>query len=105
MTPTPAQPKVDIVTAPDCRTDYTNNTTCNITFWDFILIFGRMEQTEPGKFTVTNFQKITMSPQMAKASLGILTKMVESYEQLWGTIGTLPTESIDTYRGATAAVQ
>jgi hypothetical protein len=99
-------PKVDIVNAPDCRSDYANSTMCTFTFWDFCLTFGSFEASLPDKLTITNFQKMQLSPTQAKALLGVLGSVVANYEKAFGAIATLPgPAATDPYLGSTAAVQ
>ena len=54
--------------------------------WDFFLVFGTMQQQTETHVEVQNFQGIYLSPQQAKALLGLLQHNVQQYEQTFGEI-------------------
>jgi hypothetical protein len=67
---------------------YSNNTFLDVTPWDFKFIFGSFQKSEtPGKMPrVENMVEIIMSPQHAKALLGVLNHHVQEYEKQIGEI-------------------
>lgn len=82
------QPQEEILTVqhPDYRESYANSVQMRVTRWDFLLSFGTIRQTSPGKGEISNFQAIFLSPQQAKALLGVLTDEVQNYEKAIGEI-------------------
>jgi len=57
-----------------------------VNLWDFYLMFGQIDQTAPDNVKIHNFQGIYVSPQQAKALLGILQHNVTQYESAFGEI-------------------
>ena len=72
--------------APDWRENYCNSVQIRLNVWDFFLQFGTIEQPAPDVVEITNFQGIYLSPQQAKALLGVLQHNVQQYEQTFGEI-------------------
>lgn len=85
MTP-PAAPKIQLVNTPDYRENYANSVQIRVNLWDFLLLFGRVNQTAPDNVAIHNFQGIYVSPQQAKALLNVLQQNVTQYESAFGEI-------------------
>jgi hypothetical protein len=64
---------------------YCNNAQIEVTPWDFRLIFGELKKAE-GKLKVEQSVAVVMSPQHAKALLGILASNLREYEAKVGKI-------------------
>jgi hypothetical protein len=82
----PPQPNIRLVNAPDYRDGYANSVQVRVSVWDFLLIFGRLQQINAQEVEVQNFQGIYLSPQQAKALLTILEQNVRQYESTFGDI-------------------
>ena len=54
--------------------------------WDFLLLFGRVNQTNSENVAIHNFQGVYLSPQQAKALLNVLQQNVTQYEAAFGEI-------------------
>ncbi len=85
MTP-PAQPKIQLSFSQDYREGYANSVQVRANLWDFLLLFGTINQTSPDSVNIRNFQGIYLSPQQAKALVQILAHNVQQYEQTFGEI-------------------
>jgi flagellar protein FlaG len=82
----PAAPKIQLSNTPDYRESYANSVQVRVNLWDFLLLFGRVNQTAPDNVTIQNFQAIYVSPQQAKALLNVLQQNVSQYESTFGEI-------------------
>ena len=82
----PTQPNIKLVNAPDYREAYANSVQVRVNVWDFFLVFGTLQQQSETQVEVHNFQGIYLSPQQAKALLGILQQNVAGYEGTFGEI-------------------
>ena len=82
----PAQPNVKLVNAPDYRESYANSVQMRVNVWDFFLAFGTLQQQSETQVEIRNFQGIYLSPQQAKALLGLLQQNVSGYENAFGEI-------------------
>jgi hypothetical protein len=82
----PTQPNVKLVNAPDYRENYANSVQMRVNIWDFFLAFGTLQQQSETQMEIKNFQGIYLSPQQAKALLGLLQQNVASYESAFGEI-------------------
>jgi flagellar protein FlaG len=82
----PPAPKIQLMTTPEYREDYSNSVQIRVNLWDFLLLFGRVNQTGPEAVTIHNFQGIFVSPQQAKALLNVLQQNVNQYETAFGEI-------------------
>lgn len=80
------QPKIKLNNSTDFREGYANSIQVNVSVWDFLLTFGRLQQQTPEVVEVTNFQNIYLSPQQAKALMMILTQNIQNYEKAFGEI-------------------
>ncbi len=85
MTPS-AAPKIQLVNTADYRESYANSVQIRVNLWDFLLLFGRVNQTAPDNVAIQNFQGIYVSPQQAKALLNVLQQNVTQYESAFGEI-------------------
>ena len=82
----PAQPNVKLVNAPDYREAYANSVQMRVNVWDFFMVFGTLQQQTEAQVEIRNFQGIYLSPQQAKALLGLLQQNVSGYESAFGEI-------------------
>ena len=82
----PAQPNVKVVHGPDYRESYANSVQMRVNVWDFFLVFGTLQQQSETQVEIRNFQGIYLSPQQAKALLGLLQQNVTGYENAFGEI-------------------
>jgi len=84
MTPSPT--RILLEKTPDYRESYANSVQIRVNLWDFLLLFGQINQTSPENVQIQNFQGIYVSPQQAKALLGVLQQNVSQYESAFGEI-------------------
>src|SRR5271170_110096 len=82
----PAQPNLKLVNAPDYREAYANSVQMRVNVWDFFMVFGTLQQQTEAQVEIRNFQGIYLSPQQAKALLGLLQQNVAGYESAFGEI-------------------
>jgi len=82
----PAQPNVKLINSPDYREAYANSVQMRVNVWDFFLAFGTLQQQNENQVEIRNFQGIYLSPQQAKALLGLLQQNVSGYESAFGEI-------------------
>jgi hypothetical protein len=82
----PTQPNVKFVNDPSYRENYANSVQMRVNIWDFFLIFGTVQQQTETHVELKNFQGIYLSPQQAKALLGLLQQNVSGYESAFGEI-------------------
>ena len=82
----PTQPNVKLTNDANYRESYANSVQMRVNIWDFFLIFGTLQQQSETHVEIRNFQGIYLSPQQAKALLGLLQQNVTSYEQAFGEI-------------------
>ena len=83
---TPQPPKIQLSNAATYREGYANSVQIRINLWDFFLVFGIVNQTSPDHVSIENFQGVYISPQQAKALLGLLQQNVSGYESAFGEI-------------------
>ena len=84
MTPNP--PRIVLNKTEDYREAYANSVQIRVNLWDFYLSFGTVNQTSPEHVDIQNFQGIYISPQQAKALLGLMQQNVSQYESAFGEI-------------------
>jgi Protein of unknown function (DUF3467) len=84
--PNPIQPSVRLTNTPDYRESYANSVQIRVNVWDFFLVFGTLLQQSETQVEIQNFQGIYLSPQQAKALLGVLQQNVSGYESAFGEI-------------------
>jgi hypothetical protein len=82
----PPQPNVKLTNVPDYREAYANSVQMRVNVWDFFLVFGTVQQQSETQVEIRNFQGIYLSPQQAKALLGLLQQNVNGYETAFGEI-------------------
>ena len=82
----PTQPNVKAVNDSDYRENYANSVQMRVNIWDFFLVFGTLQQQTETQVEIKNFQGIYLSPQQAKALLGLLQQNVAGYESAFGEI-------------------
>jgi hypothetical protein len=82
----PPQPQVKLTNSPDYRENYANSVQMRVNVWDFFLAFGTVQQQNESQVEIKNFQGIYLSPQQAKALLGLLQQNVTGYETAFGEI-------------------
>jgi len=82
----PVQPNVKLTNAPDYRESYANSVQMRVNVWDFFMVFGTLQQQSEIQVEISNFQGIYLSPQQAKALLGLLQQNVSGYESAFGEI-------------------
>jgi len=87
----PPAPKIQLTVTSEYRENYSNSVQIRVNLWDFLLLFGRVDQTGPEAVTIHNFQGIYVSPQQAKALLNVLQQNVTQYETAFGEIRLEPT--------------
>ena len=82
----PTQPNVKLQNAPDYRENYANSVQMRVNIWDFFLVFGTLQQQTETQVEIRNFQGVYLSPQQAKALLGLLQQNINGYESAFGEI-------------------
>lgn len=82
----PTPPNVKLVNAPEYRENYANSVQMRVNIWDFFLVFGTLLQQTENQVEIRNFQGVYLSPQQAKALLGLLQQNVAGYESAFGEI-------------------
>ena len=80
------QPTVKLTNTADYRDGYANSVQVRMSVWDFFLVFGTLQQQSETHVEIKNFQGIYLSPQQAKALLGLLQQNVAGYETAFGEI-------------------
>ena len=84
---TPSQPtKIQLVQTSEYRDSYANSVQIRVNLWDFLLMFGRINQTAADSVTIENFQGVYLSPQQAKALYNVLQQNINQYESTFGEI-------------------
>jgi len=82
----PNQPNVKLSNDSEYREGYANSVQMRVNIWDFFLVFGTLQQQTETQVEIRNFQGIYLSPQQAKALLGLLQQNVAGYESAFGEI-------------------
>ena len=82
----PSQPRIVLEKTADYRDDYANSVQIRVNLWDFFIMFGKLNQTAAYTVNIENFQGVYVSPQQAKALLGLLQQNVSQYESAFGEI-------------------
>ena len=82
----PTQPNFNVLNTSDYRETYANSVQVRVNVWDFFLVFGTLLQQSETQVEIQNFQGIYLSPQQAKALLGVLQQNVSGYESAFGEI-------------------
>jgi hypothetical protein len=89
MTQQPA-PRIQLINSPDYRENYANSVQIRLNLWDFLLMFGRVNQTSADEMQIQNFQAVYLSPQQAKALMKLMQQNVSQYEAAFGEINLEP---------------
>lgn len=84
--PEKKQAKINLKKTTDYRENYANSVQVRVNLWDFFIQFGTLHQTRPEEVDIQSFQGIYLSPQQAKALLGVLQQNVAQYESAFGEI-------------------
>jgi hypothetical protein len=84
MTPNPT--RIVLHKTADYRETYANSVQIRVNLWDFYLMFGTIDQNAPEQVEIRNFQGVYLSPQQAKALLGLMQQNVGQYEAAFGEI-------------------
>src|ERR1700751_3431017 len=82
----PTQPNVKLTNDASYRENYANSVQMRVNIWDFFLVFGTLQQQTETQVDIRNFQGIYLSPQQAKALLGLLQQNIAGYESAFGEI-------------------
>ncbi len=82
----PNQPNVKLTNDPSYRENYANSVQMRVNIWDFFLAFGTLQQQTETQVEIRNFQGIYLSPQQAKALLGLLQQNITGYAAAFGEI-------------------
>ena len=80
------QPNIRLTKTDEDRENYANSVQVRVNVWDFFLVFGTLQQQSETQVDIQNFQGIYLSPQQAKALLGLLQQNVAGYESAFGEI-------------------
>jgi flagellar protein FlaG len=86
MTPQQPPTKIQLSSTADYREGYANSVQVRVSLWDFLLLFGTINQNTPDSVAIQNFQGIFLSPQQAKALSNVLHQNVTQYESTFGEI-------------------
>jgi hypothetical protein len=89
MTQQPA-PRIQLINSPEYRENYANSVQIRLNLWDFLLMFGRVNQTSADEMQIQNFQGVYLSPQQAKALMKLMQQNVSQYEAAFGEINLEP---------------
>lgn len=65
---------------------YTNNANIQISYFDFRFEFRQLMPGADGGIVVERMASVVMSPQHAKAFLGVLAENIRQYEEQFGAI-------------------
>ena len=79
-------PNIHLEKTSEYREGYANSVQIRVNLWDFLLLFGVVNQTAPDNVNIHNFQGVYLSPQQAKALLNVLQQNVSQYEGTFGAI-------------------
>jgi hypothetical protein len=82
----PDNTKITLNKSEGYRETYANSVQVRLSIWDFLLVFGTLEQQSADQVAIDNFQGIFLSPQQAKALSNLLVHNVAQYEKTFGEI-------------------
>jgi len=68
------------------RSVYSNFAQCGRTAWDIRLTFSELGEVEPDKPGIIDLMSVTMTPQLAKALISVLSAHVAMYERENGEV-------------------
>jgi|SRR5260370_27431615 hypothetical protein len=83
-------PRIQLINSPEYRENYANSVQIRLNLWDFLLMFGRVNQTSADEMQIQNFQGVYLSPQQAKALMKLMQQNVSQYEAAFGEINLEP---------------
>lgn len=83
---TPSPPRIVLNKTPEFRESYANSVQIRVNLWDFYVMFGTINPAPQDHVEIQNFQGVYLSPQQAKALLGLLQQNVAQYESAFGEI-------------------
>jgi flagellar protein FlaG len=83
---TPQPTHVQLEKTDDYREGYANSVQVRASLWDFLLLFGALEQTSPERVVIRSFQGVYLSPQQTKALARLLQQNIAQYEATFGEI-------------------
>jgi Protein of unknown function (DUF3467) len=69
---------------------YSNSAQLEVTPWDFTIVFGEIIRSPDQPPQVEQQVSVVMSPQHAKALLGVLANNLQEYEKKVGGVISLP---------------
>jgi hypothetical protein len=79
--------QLETTESPTFQSVYSNSANLEVTPWDFKFVFGALKSQGAGKPPkIENRLEVVMSPQHAKALLGIFTTHLQEYEKQVGEI-------------------
>jgi hypothetical protein len=85
--------KLKFIRTPAFVSVYANNAQVRMTSFDLNCVFGEVTGDDPdGSLIVEQRVSVTMSPQHAKALVGVLQQHMTQYEEQFGEIGCQPEE-------------
>ena len=87
------QPEIRLKKTDDFREGYANSVQVRMSVWDFLLVFGTMQQESASEVSLMNFQGVYLSPQQAKALWNVLGHNLAQYEQTFGKLALEPQAS------------
>jgi flagellar protein FlaG len=73
---------------------YANSARVETTIWDVKIFFGELVPVSGGKPFIEESACVAMSPQHAKALIGVLTQNINQYETAFGKLPS-PPEPVD----------
>jgi len=90
MNPSHPQPKIHLSQTDEYREIYSNSVQVRVSVWDFLLVFGLVNQETVEQVDVKNALGVYLSPQQAKALWNILGQNLAQYEQTFGALALEP---------------
>jgi hypothetical protein len=81
---------------------YANSARVETTFWDMKIFFGEIVITTGAKPYLEESVSVAMSPQHAKALLGVLSQNVSQYESMFGKLPSPPEPGVQAPQGVEA---
>lgn len=83
----PAPQQLETVRSDKFTSVYSNSANLEVTPWDFKFVFGVLIKPTTGSTPkIENLTEVIMSPQHAKALLGVLNTNLQEYEKQVGEI-------------------
>lgn len=79
---------------PDFQTIYSNNAVVDRSAWDVRIRLGQIQSATKERLVIKEQACVYMSPEHAKAFLGILRTTISDWEEEHGTIATVPPATV-----------